>query len=268
MSSQLIPPIARACEAATSECRHLKAEIDAFEQFVDRVRVLAVDNRVADGGTTLRPGPRTVTCTCDTARFHNVREAFRDTVLAVEHWEAAYGEATVAEGLAGEFSPALAHLVVNPGTAPFTPAVRTQLLEASDQAIARRHRTLSYVEAEVAELERLGGELKPVAELLEAIRARRATFDTRIETVRQARQRLERLLATHQAYIHDCPRRRYEPLIHSVYADIDVEYPGLAALATAVGQLEALELQLWTDVNDDEWTASDRGREPGRGAGR
>ena len=260
MSIHRSPPVAQAHDRAVSERRRIEAEIVAFERFVDHVRDLSVDERIADGGTHLLSTPRTVTDTSEAAPFREVRRAYRQTVLAVEHWQEAYEESTVAESMAGEFSTDLASLVTRPGTTRFSSPLRTHIIEEGERVVAVRQRALALIEAEIAELERLAAEFETVIELLASVRTGQTPFETRVESVRQARQKLEWLRETHQAYIHGCPRRRYDPLVSSLYADLDVSYPGLSAITDYLGQVQRVDLRLWAGLYTDRCAPAESGQ--------
>jgi hypothetical protein len=96
-------------------------------------------------------------------------------------------------------------------------------------------------------MDRVREELKNVARLAEAARGDCGTFERREKRLRRARAALDDVLDSHQSYLHERSWDRHDPLVQSVYADIDVNrYPGLSAITSADAELQQLELRHWT----------------------
>ncbi|WP_136602836.1 DUF7260 family protein [Salinigranum halophilum] len=243
--------LANAQALAKSEEQQLSAEIVAFERFVRLVRDLdstggrsPVDRRHP---LAIRTGPVTGRDTC----FREIRSAYRRTILAVPHWKEAYGEPTVAESLANEFSRELAELVLNPGPQSEPHLLQSRLVEESQRSIEVRERTRARVREERKELQRLDAALDSVRELIDKVQSYRGSDTERLSQARDAQARLEHLLETHQSYLNRQPRRCYETLVMSLYANHEVnQYPGLVAIARTLDRLQQAEVDLWTEYSD------------------
>ncbi|AUV80781.1 hypothetical protein C2R22_03190 [Salinigranum rubrum] len=241
--------LADAHALARTEKRRLAAEATAFERFVRRVGNLEFAGARPDTTPRQPTAIRTAAVTGEASCFREIRAAYRQTVLAVPHWQEVYGESTVPESLSAEFSADLVELVLAPGTRRESPELRSRLIEESRCSIRIRERTRARVHEETRELKRLDRALNPVLDRIDTVRNGRETVVRRRTQARDARARLERLLETHQSYLHGQPRRRYEPLVTSLYADLDVKrYPGLAAIAGVCGRLQRAELGLWAGL--------------------
>lgn len=249
MCSLHISVLADARALARTEKRRLSAEAAAFERFVRRVRTLGFAGAQSDPQPRQPTAIRVTAVTGEPACSREIRAAYRQTILAVPHWQEAYGESTVSESLSAEFSADLVELVLTPETRRGPSELQTRLIEESRCSIGVRERTRARVHEEIEELKRLDRALNPVLERVDAVRNGRGTAAHRRAQARSARVRIERLLETHQSYLHEQPRGRYEPLVTSLYADLDVKrYPGLAAIAGAFGRLQRAELGLWTGL--------------------
>ncbi|QSG04717.1 DUF7260 family protein [Halapricum desulfuricans] len=139
------PHIDRALAAVETERDVLQAERDAFQTLLRRVSAIEVDT----GGPVARPGAVTavsVPRSSGEARgLEAVRSAYRDTVMAVPHYDEEYDE-SLRENLAAEFGAQLAARVVD-GNA-LTRQVRDGLLDACRQSREERKRVLQHVERE------------------------------------------------------------------------------------------------------------------------
>ena len=247
MFTDAVSTLARADESIHAERQRLVAEISAFERFIRRVSDLTPDNPVANGTDGGHLAVRTVSNTGDSPSFRAIRQAYRRTVLEVDHWQDAYDESTVAESIAAEFSADLAELIVQPRSTGVSPALKSRLVEESRRSAGMREGTLALLDAEADEMDRVRGELKSVARLAEAARGDCGTFERREKRLRRARAALDDVLDSHQSYLHERSWDRHDPLVQSVYADIDVNrYPGLSAITSADAELQQLELRHWT----------------------
>lgn len=220
------------------------AERDAFAAFADRVEACPTrpPSSVASG-----PGPRAVTTRPDGAPDHaaSLRRAYRETVMAVDHYDAVYDE-PLAANVAAEFGPDIATVLC--GGVPVTSAVRNTLRDAAidartereqfDAILRREHESLANARADlddvVADLPRHGASSPdashatdggpppvPAAELLR-----------RCERVSEERQTvIQRQLTLRQVDTTLCDY---------LYDEQSWTYPVLSAVATLVDDLSAL----------------------------
>ena len=247
MFTDAVSTLARADESIRAECQRLVAEICAFERFIRQVSDLTPDSPVVNGTDGGHLAVRTVSETGDSPSFRAIRQAYRRTVLEVDHWQDTYDESTVAESVTAEFSPDLAELIVQPRSTGVSPALKSRLVEESRRSVGMRERTLALLDTEADEIDRVRGELKNVARLAEEARGDRVTFESRERQLRRARAELGDVLDSHQSYLHGRSWDRHDPLVQSVYADMDVNRdPGLSAITSADAELQRLELRHWT----------------------
>lgn len=147
----------RARRALDRERRRTADERDAFDDLHRRVREIPPATAPATGGSegatggTVGAGAATRTLTgvtgtdAGTDGLDAVREAYRETVMSVPHFEAEYDE-SYAESLAGEFSPDLAAALVTGDR--FDALCRRTLIEAIEEGLTRRETLLDALDAE------------------------------------------------------------------------------------------------------------------------
>jgi hypothetical protein len=227
-------PTVEAAEARVEEeITIIEAERGAFERFVGRVE----DVQVTRPGSAEPPAGPTATLAGRTGAKGGaavaVREAYRETVMAVPHYEAEYGE-TIAEHMTAEFGAGLAGQILNGGA--LTPLVRGALVDAAREAVAERTRFFRRLRTERDSLETVREELNAVETAAFDLhgRIRGATTDEATE--------IDGRLATLESRCTDLADRRQE-LIHGrgqvsgiegdsllryLYADLETVCPALA----------------------------------------
>jgi len=121
------------------ERSEVEAERDAFAAFVERVDACPArpPSRVASEPhprTSVRP---TVNAAAAPDRSARLRQAYRETVMAVDHYDAVYGE-SLATNAATELGTDVATALC--GGVPVTAALKTALYDAAVDARAERER--------------------------------------------------------------------------------------------------------------------------------
>jgi hypothetical protein len=207
------------------ERRELTAEARAFGSFADHVRET---NPVQPTGgasrTTLVERPRT-------DDISHLREVYRETVMAVDHYDRVYGE-SLPGNVAAELGPDVADVFRPSVDVTFAPQFKRALLAAAETAREERTALLTTLEEERASLRDGRRKLASVADAVgsEPIDDREALLE-RIDAVAADRQRLLHSLSLpSRINAHD--------LCEYLYDDLDAAYPVLSAVTTLRDRLE------------------------------
>lgn len=141
----VVGPIDTARSAIVRERQEVVAEIDAYTAFRNRIRTIDVQAPTAGPPSVrvLDSGPATEPST-------QLRDAFRETVMAVEHYERIYDECLL-EHVASEFSPEVVGWF-RPETQVFNSQSKAALVQYSDQSITHRERYLTLLDDEGRQL--------------------------------------------------------------------------------------------------------------------
>jgi len=146
----------------------LAAELDAFDAFrtrLSKIEPTAASAPSCDGAHATglrRDGERD-------AALARVRDAYRETVMAVDHYEDEYGE-SYAEHLESEFGAELACALL--GAAPLSAVVHDRLLAAVSAAIDNRESARETLAREERALERGETRLRAIRDDLDAVESR------------------------------------------------------------------------------------------------
>ncbi|WP_266080647.1 DUF7260 family protein [Haladaptatus caseinilyticus] len=238
--------LSSAQQLISNEESQVQAEIDAFEDFLDRLDEIPPHPYRADGGS-LRGTVQSRSSTSHTFSSA-VQKAYRETVLAVDHWEDEYGENTVLESITNEFSPEVAAGLAS-GSEMWSQPLWDQLKSASEEAIETRQHSYSMVTTERQQLEELHSSLIDVGEELAAIERGEFAFEECTDRLTSIEQQLDDLTRDQQSYLHQRKRSNEELFTTYVYSDLDTDYPGLAAIATTRQLLDRIELRHWASAN-------------------
>lgn len=241
--------VREATSLLTEECERLRAERDAFEAFTRRVATLETSE--ASAAVPATGGITTTATALPDDGLEEVREAYRETVMAVPHYEADYGEPLV-DSVAAEFGEDVAVAVVDGGR--LTPQLKSALLEGSREAQRSRTALRSSLEAEAESLERSAAELAEVDAEREAIADRAPLPERSFEALEADWRRLGELadrcrgvVAERQATLRD--RSPTTPptvpdLQAYLYDDLSVDYPVLADASALVEAVESARSRL------------------------
>lgn len=220
------------------ERERIAAEAEAFAAFARRVADVEADGQpLADGG------PR-VTTTIGSPPgdgVEQVREAYRNTVMSVPHYEAEYDE-SLHRNMALEFGGDVAGAV--DGTGHLTPQLQATLVERSRTAHDQRVSLLRQLEAEGEALEDADRTMeccRRSADRIADAPIERYSYDELLAEWRLLEDRqedVETLLTERQETVQERDRengtRRSGPSFEEyLYGPMDVTYPVLAT-GTAV----------------------------------
>lgn len=219
-------------------------ERDAFAAFVDRVSEVDAENpRLTDGGPMAVTGSRA-------GRLPAVLDAYRETVMAVEHYDDEYDD-TLLEHMAAEFGDDVALAVQN--GAILSPQLKRTLCASGLQAKQRRERLLAALDAESESLTASTRALSTVDETLGSVDpdADRSRDDLVSDwhAVQAASEDVRSLLDERQSDIHEQrhvvgqaggPTTLYE----YVYGSLPSSYPVLSVGTTAIDRTRALRRRL------------------------
>jgi hypothetical protein len=147
----------RASTVLAEERRRTADERDAFADFRRRVRgVEPTSTPSASGSPAGSPGgvaPRTLADRSAGGGLAAVRDAYRETVMDVPHFEAEYDE-SYPESVAEEFGPDLAAALVTGDR--FDPVCKRTLLDGVEESHSRRETLLNGLDAERESLDAFG----------------------------------------------------------------------------------------------------------------
>lgn len=247
-SNQLVnrTPLPNADRLVSNEEAQIQAEINAFKDFLDRLEEIPPHPYQTDGGS-LNGTVQSLSHSSPTFS-RAVQDAYRKTVLAVDHWEDEYDEKSALESITNEFSPEVATGLTG-GSAMWSQPLLDQLKQVSEDAIETRQQAYSLVLDEQEQLKELHSSLTEIGEELTAIEQREFAFDESNDRLVSIQRQLDELTHDQQSYLSQRKRSNEELFITYVYADLDTNYPGLTALATARQQFDRIELRHWAGEN-------------------
>lgn len=245
-----------ALTAVQAECESVAAEHEALARFVDRLEELPTTQLQGTSVQGAGIGVASTTSPPPTDGMAAVEEAYRETVMAVDHYEQDYGE-PFAQHLATEFGEEIAGAVV--ANARLTPQVKSVLLTAAREAQRQREKYLETMEREreqLQEAETLLGTVGDRCEEVDGQRLRRRSFEElqrRLEQLFDERKRLTTTLEDRQDQLHNgvvfgWDRRDAESVYRYLYADIDATYPVLADGMALLERMKEIESRLTTAV--------------------
>ncbi|WP_458191063.1 DUF7260 family protein [Haladaptatus sp. NG-WS-4] len=227
------------------EDSRIQAEINAFEDFLDQLDEHRPQPYRADGGT------QPATCLSETPSSVTsqkaIQIAYRESVLAVDHWKDAYGDETTLESMANEFGVDVTAGLTG-GEATWSPLLWDQLRRESEKAIETRQKVLQAVTAERQQLQKLRESLVEIGEELAEIERANYPFADRSDRLTTIHQRLEQLAEGQQAYLRQRETPNEELFPSFVYTELDTDHPGLEAMAIARDICDKIELRHWVGM--------------------
>lgn len=224
------------CATATlaAERERTVAERDAFTAFEKRVSRL--EPRPLDPASS--GPPLSISQPQGGSLLERVREAYRETVMRVDHYDEEYGE-PLSVNLAAEFGEEVGAAVCGGGA--FTSPVKAAVCNAARDAVDRRSVFVDVLDEERAALEGAARDLRGIGAVVERIdRTTIGSFGSLRETrerLCEIEQRCEDLVADRQTTLRT-PRvggrwDAEESLNEYLYAELNVTYPVLADAADA-----------------------------------
>lgn len=223
-------------EICNTERENARAEYDSFQQFEDRTSALDT------GGTTLSTtgATQSIAGTAHDSRLDRVRDAYRDTVMDVPHYDAEYGD-SLPESMAEEFGTDVAAAVCRGDT--LSPQLQRTLVARSDNAAARREELDDAIETELnaleqaaSDLERLERERRNLVEHVDDARRFDAAADV-WQRLGDIDARVEDVVSDRQEQLRDPPMKAHDglPSFHEyLYDQLETTYPILAAATELV----------------------------------
>lgn len=141
--------IRTAAETVDGERSRIVAERDAFRAFAQRVNGLSPDSRITDGGS--RVGPLSVAGTESepSPGLSKVREAYRESVMAVPHYDKDYGTA-LSEHMAVELGTDVAGSVKNGQR--LSSMLQRLIVSKATTAATNRERLIDRLDREASDL--------------------------------------------------------------------------------------------------------------------
>lgn len=216
-------PVSGALERAERECREIDDEREAFEALAERV----ADLRTAS--TPARPVPSvSAPVPRSGADGEDLREAYRETVMAVPHYEAVYDEPLVTNARA-EFGPDIGSLFASETTSRLLPAQQQTIVSAARQAAADRAEVCETLEDEITSLRSLRGEITAVLDELDSTVVPSWYYP-------QFQESLLSIITTRQSQLDERTLSHLDGhnLCESLYEDQPQTYPVLMAVARLV----------------------------------
>jgi hypothetical protein len=241
-----------AIEAIRAEYEAITAEQEALSAFESRVEGLATA-----GPTSTVEGGAVGVVGASNGRspgMAELREAYRETVMAVDHYDRDYGE-SFPVNIANEFGDGVAGAVLANDT--LSPQVKQAVIASAREGTTRREKYLDTLDRERRRLDEAGGVLEDAAAGCEAVdgdRLRRRSFEElqdRFQRLGDERASLEATLERRQEQIQEgvtfgWQRRDSESVYRYLYRDIDATYPVLADGTRVLSRMDDVEDRLTT----------------------
>jgi hypothetical protein len=240
------PNIARAKTRVEAELRFVRREKRAFEQFIDQVRDVQIGGQKPSEADTRGPTTLVVGNTKPSEDLQTIRQAYRETVMAVSHYEREYSD-TLQANMAMEVGPTIAGQITDGQI--LTSTVHEALLEASKQCRDDRQNFCRLLRDERDSLHDIATELNEIESSI-------VTLGERItgasHTGRLAR--IDGELATLESQCTDLANRRQET-IHGrsgtqlagideislagyLYTDLETTTPALSDIAGCLNLIQ------------------------------
>jgi uncharacterized protein (DUF1778 family) len=236
------PAIQSANSIVAKERRIIEDEREAYKRFVSRLEKVSVLSSSSAPQESLTSPAARLTCNgTDTTR--EVREAFRETVMAVPHYEREYGE-SLQTHLAAEVGPELAAYATE-GT--LTQHVYDGLMAGARKAIADRRQLLEQLHREHDSLREIETELNRIEcdayQLNRQMSQSSATTSTDInEQLTTYERTCKRLADDRQDLIHGrgpVPGISGPSLSRYLYAGLKTDCPALVDITDTIDTLQS-----------------------------
>lgn len=232
-----------AAVAVEEEQSRTAAERSAFRSFAERVGTMSPDEMVADGGAHVGTVSPAVAMAEPSSSLSKVREAYRETVMSVPHYDEDYGEA-LAENMAIEFGKDVAASVEDGRT--LSPMIQQLLVSKATAAATQRDRVISQLDREADELESARDAFTDIESVLDDYDPPTlhgvdyASLVDRWDRLDAMEDRCGDVLETRQNHLNEreTTQPRGPSLADYVYKSLPVDYPVLAAGAAVLERIE------------------------------
>jgi hypothetical protein len=230
LQSHVLAPLATAESVLDQEYEEVDAERRAFEEF--RERVAGIET-IANASAI--PATRAPLTENRSRAPERVRSAFRETVMAVEHYDEVYGESLV-EHVAAELADELAAGLRRDAHLHFTPLFKRTLLTAIDSAIDQRETFCSILAGERESLTRSRDGLLTISDELDGTRVPAGAKIDLTEALDEIASQRQETFAGRTA----SPRTNGHDLCAYLYGDCNWTYPVLTAVTRLRGAVNGV----------------------------
>jgi hypothetical protein len=230
LQRHILEPVTMAGSALDREYEEVAAEQRAFEQFRGRMTAIETVSTASVASATRVP-----LCEGRSRAAERVRNAYRETVMSVDHYDRVYGESLV-EHVAAELSPEVAAGFQRDRHLQFTSLFKQTVLTAVDSAIDQRETFCDDLDDERRSLKRGQDRLLAVLDELGGKRVPAGIgtdFSEALDEV--AHQRQETFVS-----LTSSPRTDWHDLCGYLYADYGWTYPVLTAVTRLRGAANGL----------------------------
>jgi hypothetical protein len=236
VNRHVLAPIGTALDRVADERSEVDAERDAFAAFATRVD--ACPARAEPSVTAPDPAAsvRTMGLGADANHTARLRQAYRETVMAVGHYEAVYGE-PLRVNVAAEFGADVATALCQ--DVPLTPVLKRTLSDAATTARAERERFDEILRRERRSLADAESALDNV---VTAIPRHPCDHPDDAPSLAELERRCDRVGTERQRVVQRQRRfsREGDALYEYLYGDQSWTYPVLSVVATLSEDLSAM----------------------------
>ena len=271
MTTHFVPTKTRsAIEVVETEREWTTDERDAFATFIDRITGLDAAAVNSSTDELQQPSPQLLVSSPYTsnaaASLEEVREIYRETVMATNHYADVYGD-TLEESIAQEFGPEVATAVLT--SDQLIPQLRDRLVEYSQQARESRRSFLQGLKSESNALEtadekltRLGADLNRVVGTCsfdDWTDTELANVDERLHS---RERECEQLLVDRQAALGERRAARTHHNDHEfseyVYRSLPVTYPVVSDTTSLIDTLRTAQQSVERALTNRELASDER----------
>jgi len=247
MNRHVLAPVDTALDLVAQERSEVVAERDAFAAFAARVDACPVQPPPPEAASPPNTNVRTTGTRTDASSgagpHDRLRRAYRETVMAVDHYDAVYDE-PLPVNVATEFDVDLATALCR--GVPFTPAFKSTLHDAATTAQSEREWFAEVLQREQESLAEARSDLDDVLTELdrhhdEAGASRDAAADG-ARSLAELERRCERVGDDRQAVVQTQLQASHldDALYDYLYGDQSWTYPVLSTVATLVDDLSVM----------------------------
>jgi hypothetical protein len=211
-------------ERVQREKTELSAEIDAFEQFAERL------DRIEPAPIQCEPMGLDL-ANSEQKPIRRVQEAYRETILSTPHFQREYDESFLVN-LRAELGRGLASALHPEHPAPLTPVLKQTLANAVDQCITTRRTLLETLQRELTSLRCSRDDLSEFFDSLDSVQQPQ-------EIGRKQFSQLEAIAASRQKVIHQTASQRHSDNEHHFHEYLYAEKPWDFPVLSAIGRLRA-----------------------------
>lgn len=247
------PTIDRALTTIERERKYLESEREAFRILLRRLSDIQPDaepNPTAGSGGGTTTVSMTSTAPAQSRNLREAREAYRETVMAVPHYESEYDD-SLEENLTIECGPSLARrLIVSDD---LTPATYSAFVNACKRAREERQRTLQLLKRERDSLQRFASALDAIGrDVIEQGTTIESVADTGTlseidDRLRALESQCEDLARDRQEQIHERSKTDVEGLelgfLEYLYGDLETMTPVLSDLTDCLETIHYYRLR-------------------------